>query len=85
MSGRGYRKSPSFLIPITERRSADTSASHNSNRSPAKRVRFEKEEGDRIVQFSPQGGNGTVRASDVVHCVEKHAVIFSCFVKTSEI
>ena len=31
-----------------------------SNRSPTKWVRFEKEEGDRIVQFSLQGGNGTV-------------------------
>ena len=32
------------------------------NRSPAKRVRFGKEEGANIVQFSPQGGNGTVFA-----------------------
>ena len=37
------------------------------NRSPAERVRFGKEEGVSVVQFSPRGGNGTVlTSSDVV-------------------
>ena len=37
------------------------------NRSPTEWVRFGKEEGANIVQFSPQGGNGTVLApSDVL-------------------
>jgi hypothetical protein len=40
----------------------------SSNRSPTKWVRFEKEEGDRIVQLLPQGESGTVRASsDALH------------------
>ena len=43
------------------------STKKGSRRSPAERVRFGKEEGANIVQFSPQGGNGTVLApSDVL-------------------
>ena len=61
------RRSEHSAVFAARRKRNGVCSQRKPNRSPAKRVRFGKEEGANIVQFSPQGGNGTVFApSDVV-------------------
>ena len=63
---KGRRSQRSAVFAARRKRNSVCSQGE-SNRSPAERVRFGKEEEVSVVQFSPRGGNGTVlTSSDVV-------------------
>ena len=63
---KGRRSQRSAVFAARRKRNGVCSQGE-PNRSPAERVRFGKEEGVSVVQFSPRGGNGTVlTSSDVV-------------------
>ena len=64
LRGKGRRREHNGVFTARwKRNGANFFTLPSSEQSPAKRVCEEKEEGESIMEFSPQGGNGMARTS----------------------